>query len=99
MARSPRLDEGEVRRRLAGLDGWELRDGKLHRELRFASFAAAFGWMTEVALVAEKLDHHPDWSNVYDRVVVDLSSHDVGGISQRDFDLAAAIDAAFRSRG
>ena len=92
MARSPRLDPEEIERRLAQLPKWELCDGKLHRELRFPSFVAAFGFMTRVALVAEKRDHHPDWSNSYDRVVIDLSSHDVGGVSARDFELARSID-------
>jgi 4a-hydroxytetrahydrobiopterin dehydratase len=92
MPRSPRLDDAEIERLLAGLPNWALEDGKLHRELRFESFVAAFGFMTRVALLAEKRDHHPDWSNSYDQVVIDLSSHDAGGLSARDFELARAID-------
>jgi 4a-hydroxytetrahydrobiopterin dehydratase len=73
--------------------GWEVVDGKLHRELVFTDFAEAFGFMARVALIAEKLDHHPDWSNSWNRVVIDLVSHDVGAITDRDRSLAAQIDA------
>lgn len=77
---------------VAGLPGWSLRDGKLHREFRFPDFVAAFGFMTRVALVAEAMDHHPEWSNVYSRVSVDLTSHDAGGITTRDVALARRMD-------
>lgn len=93
MPSSPRLTELEVRERLARLPAWEVRDGRLHRELRFGDFVEAFGFMSGVALLAERMNHHPDWSNSWNRVVIDLVSHDVKGLSQRDFDLAAAIDA------
>jgi 4a-hydroxytetrahydrobiopterin dehydratase len=73
--------------------GWELLDGKLHRELRFPDFVTAFGFMARVALLAERADHHPEWSNVYGRVVIDLVSHDAGRITDRDVDLARAIEA------
>jgi 4a-hydroxytetrahydrobiopterin dehydratase len=89
-----KLDEATVRGRLSELDGWVLVGGKLHRELAFADFVAAFGFMTRVALLAEKADHHPEWSNVYGKVVIDLVTHDAGGITERDFALAKAIDAA-----
>lgn len=92
MALSPKLSEREVRERVAALPLWSVRDGKLHREFEFKDFVDAFGFMTSVALLAERRNHHPDWSNGYNRVTIDLSSHDVGGLSQRDFDLAAAID-------
>ena len=71
---------------------WTLVAGKLHRELRFKNFVQAFGFMTQAALVAERADHHPEWFNVYNRVVVDLTTHDAKGISQRDFDLAKAME-------
>ena len=87
------LDEAEVQTRLAGLDGWELVDGKLHRDLEFADFAAAFSFMTAVALAAEKLDHHPDWSNSWNKVTIDIVSHAAGGITERCFELAQRIDA------
>lgn len=74
-------------------EGWELVDGALRREWRFADFAEAFAFMTAVAAEAERLDHHPDWSNSWNLVVVELRSHDVGGVTARDLELAAAIDA------
>ena len=95
MARVARLDDAEIKRRIDALDGWELRDGKLHREFRFADFSAAFAFMTTLALYAEKADHHPEWFNVYNRVVIDLATHDVDGISELDFAFAARADAAF----
>jgi 4a-hydroxytetrahydrobiopterin dehydratase len=68
-------------------------DGKLHRDYKFADFSHAFGFMAAVATVAEKLDHHPDWTNVYNRVTVDLNTHDAGGITVLDFELAAKMEA------
>ena len=64
----------------------------MHRELKFTDFVEAFAFMSSVALVAEKMDHHPDWSNVYNRVIIDLWTHDVGGISSRDVQLAQKIE-------
>jgi 4a-hydroxytetrahydrobiopterin dehydratase len=81
-----------IESRLATMPGWELRDGKLHREYRFADFSAAFAFMTRVAMYAEQLDHHPDWSNVYNRVQVALNTHDAGGITELDFRLAQAME-------
>ena len=92
MAGVKRLTDEEVRSRLDGLPGWQVVRGKLHRELRFDDFVAAFSFMTSLALVAERMDHHPEWSNVYNRVVIDLTTHDAGGLSAKDFDLAAAAD-------
>jgi 4a-hydroxytetrahydrobiopterin dehydratase len=86
------LSPEQLSRALAELPGWSLVDGKLHREFRFADFVRAFSFMSAVALVAEKRDHHPDWSNVYNRVVVDLTTHDAGGITQSDLDLARAMN-------
>jgi 4a-hydroxytetrahydrobiopterin dehydratase len=73
-------------------DGWSVVDGHLHRELVFADFAEAFAFMTRVALLAEKHDHHPDWSNAWNKVVIDLVSHDVGRITERDVRLAEAVN-------
>jgi 4a-hydroxytetrahydrobiopterin dehydratase len=73
--------------------GWELRGRSLHRELRFADFAEAWAFMCRVAAVAEELDHHPDWSNSWNRVVIDLTSHDAGGLTERDTLLAERISA------
>jgi len=72
---------------------WESSNGKLHREYRFNSFTEAFAFMTRVALVAEKNDHHPEWCNIYNRVIVDLVTHEAQAITQRDFVLAQAMDA------
>jgi 4a-hydroxytetrahydrobiopterin dehydratase len=75
------------------LPSWSLVNGKLHRELRFADFSEAFGFMARVALAAEQLGHHPEWSNVWNRVVIELTTHDTGGLSQLDVELARRIDA------
>lgn len=91
--KTPKLSDGEVEALLKKVPQWRLLGGCLHREFQFKDFVRAFGFMSSVALLAEKRDHHPDWSNAYGKVVIDLTSHDVGGLSQRDFDLAAAIDA------
>jgi 4a-hydroxytetrahydrobiopterin dehydratase len=94
MPKEAALDEAEVAQRVAALDGWTLADGLLHRELTFSDFSEAFGFMTRVALAAEKLDHHPNWSNVWNSVVIDITSHDAGGITDLCFELAAAVDRA-----
>lgn len=73
--------------------GWSEVAGRLHRELEFADFAEAFGFMARVAVIAERLDHHPDWSNSWNRVVIDVVSHDVGHLTERDQRLAEAIEA------
>jgi 4a-hydroxytetrahydrobiopterin dehydratase len=72
-------------------NAWEIKEGKLYTELKFSNFVAAFGFMTQVAIIAEKLNHHPEWSNVYNRVKIYLTTHDVNGISKLDFELAHAI--------
>jgi len=75
------------------LPEWELSNGKLKREIKFADFNQAFGFMTRVALVAETMGHHPEWSNVWNRVVIELTTHDLGGLSGLDVELAKRIDA------
>ncbi len=75
------------------LPEWTLREGKLHRELRFADFSAAFGFMARVALAAEAMGHHPEWCNVWNRVTINLTTHDTGGLSDLDLALARRIDA------
>lgn len=72
--------------------GWEVRDGKLHREFTFGDFSEAFAFMTRVALAAEAAGHHPDWSNSWNKVVVDLVSHDAGGVTDRDRALAEKLN-------
>jgi 4a-hydroxytetrahydrobiopterin dehydratase len=86
------LPEEEISARLGDRPGWALVDGKLHKDLRFDDFTTAFGFMASVALAAEKMDHHPEWSNVYNRVSIDLSTHDAGGLTALDFELAEKID-------
>jgi 4a-hydroxytetrahydrobiopterin dehydratase len=93
VARPRKLADEELASRLTRLAGWSLRGGKLHKDFRFADFAAAFGFMARVALAAERADHHPDWSNVWNRVSIDLVTHDAGGITELDFELAGRIDA------
>jgi 4a-hydroxytetrahydrobiopterin dehydratase len=88
MARPTKLADADVIQRLAALPGWTLKAGKLHRELTFADFTQAFGFMTDVAREADALDHHPEWFNVYNRVVIDLATHDAGGITTLDLELA-----------
>jgi 4a-hydroxytetrahydrobiopterin dehydratase len=87
-----KLDANEVTKRLAQLTGWTVHSGKLHCEYKFADFAEAFGFMTGVALVAERMNHHPEWFNVWNKVVIDLTTHDAGGITSNDFALAAEIE-------
>jgi 4a-hydroxytetrahydrobiopterin dehydratase len=91
VARAALLSSQEIETALRALPGWSLVGGKLHREWKFANFSAAFGFMTRVALAAEARDHHPDWSNVWNRVVVDLHTHDAGGITEKDVSLAKLI--------
>jgi 4a-hydroxytetrahydrobiopterin dehydratase len=74
------------------LPNWQLVDGKLHRDLVFADFVEAFAFMTKVALIAEAMNHHPEWSNVWNRVSIDLITHDTGGLSNLDLELARRID-------
>lgn len=89
-----RLNEAERGDALAKLPLWTLSDDELsiHRNFKFADFAEAFAFMTHIAILAEKADHHPEWFNVYNRVEIKLTTHDAGGISRRDMDLAAAIN-------
>ncbi|MGA3121866.1 MAG: 4a-hydroxytetrahydrobiopterin dehydratase [Polyangiaceae bacterium] len=92
----PRLTDAEVKAGLQSLPGWVLRDGKLHRDYTFEDFSDAFGFMATCALIAQKQDHHPEWFNVFNRVVVDLTTHDAGGISALDLALATAMEKVAR---
>ncbi len=89
----PLLEEDALQNALVELPEWQLNAGKLCREFLFGDFVEAFGFMSRVALLAETADHHPEWSNVYNRVTIELVSHDLGGITERDIKLAMAIDA------
>jgi 4a-hydroxytetrahydrobiopterin dehydratase len=86
------LPESDVTAALSSLPGWTITNGKLHRQYTFAGFPQAFGFMATAAPTIEKRDHHPEWSNVYNRVTVDLSTHDAGGITQLDVDLAKLLE-------
>ena len=90
-----RLNEAERTAVLAELTNWRLDEEReaIVRDLRFAGFSEAWGFMARVALLAEASDHHPEWSNVYDRVTIALTTHDVDGLSERDVKMARAIDA------
>lgn len=97
----PRLDEAERATLPTRLPLWRPVDGRdaIERSLKFSDFNTAFGFMARVALVAEKLDHHPEWSNVWNRVAITLTTHDAGGLSKRDVALAEAIDAIAAQAG
>ncbi len=91
---STRLALEDIQQRLqTRISDWSLRDGKLYRSIQFPDFATAFGFMTQIAFVAERMDHHPEWLNIYNRVDIWLSTHDANGISEKDFALAARINA------
>jgi len=93
MGRRDLLTADEVTDALAALPDWSLVDGKFHAEFRFADFVQAFAFMTAVAPVAEELDHHPEWSNVWNTVKVDLWTHDSGGLTALDVELASRMSA------
>jgi len=87
------LTDGQIQYALQQLPAWAVVDGKLHREFRFKNFVEAFGFMARVALLAEALNHHPEWSNVWNRVAIDLTTHEAGGaISELDIVMAQRID-------
>ncbi|XHX76807.1 MAG: 4a-hydroxytetrahydrobiopterin dehydratase [Stenomitos frigidus ULC029] len=90
------LSKEELNAALSQISDWSVKDGKLHRQFQFASFVEAFGFMSSVALVAEAAGHHPEWSNVYNRVVINLTTHDAGGITTKDVELACKIDKLAR---
>ncbi len=94
-----KMSSEQIQAELANLQEWELKNEKLHRELKFKNFVQAFGFMTQVAILAEQMNHHPEWSNVYSRVIIDLTTHEAGGISQRDIELAQKIDKVLESIG
>ncbi len=85
--------EATAAAKLSELSGWTYRDKGIEKSYQFSDFVAAFGFMTRAAILAEKVNHHPEWFNVYNKVNVRLSTHDAGGLTDRDFDLAARFDA------
>src|ERR1022692_4733446 len=90
--RPVKLSEAEIAAALSNLPGWELQESKLHREYKFADFVAAFAFMTGAALIAQAMDHHPEWFNVWNTVRVDLSTHDAGGVTALDLKLAHSME-------
>jgi len=90
--RPEKLSDEAIQERLQQQTGWALLEGKLHRSVVFSDFVEAFGFISRVALLAEAMNHHPEWSNVWNRVDIDLTTHDAGGLSDLDFQLADRID-------
>ena len=90
-----KLSDQEIERQIKDLEGWNLVNGKLNRAFEFSNFIEAFGFMTKVALEAEKLNHHPEWCNVYKKLDIDLVTHDIGGISNYDIKLAGSISRLY----
>ena len=92
MTERKKLNDSEIEESLSELSGWSIENGKLHKKFQFESFVEAFGFMTKTALAAEAMNHHPEWFNVYNKVTIDLNTHDLGGISTWDFELARKMD-------
>ncbi len=92
MARPVKLSESRIEAALVKLSGWKVKRGKLQRKYVFADFVTAFGFMSSAALVAERMNHHPEWFNVWSTVRIDLATHDAGGITALDLELAHAME-------
>lgn len=92
-----KLSEQETEREVSKLKGWKVANGKLNQKFEFNNFVQAFGFMTKVAMEAEKLNHHPEWFNVYNKVIIDLVTHDVEGISNYDIKLAGIINQLYNN--
>jgi 4a-hydroxytetrahydrobiopterin dehydratase len=93
-----KLSDEEIKREMDKNPYWRVENGKLNRTLEFDNFVQAFGFMTEVAIEAEKIDHHPEWFNVYNRIKIELVTHDVNGISNYDFKLASIINKLYNRK-
>ena len=87
-----KLSDEQIKKELSNLPGWNVTNGKLHKDFIFKDFIEAFGFISKAAIHIEKMNHHPEWFNEWNKVVVDLTTHDVGGISERDFRLAAEME-------
>jgi 4a-hydroxytetrahydrobiopterin dehydratase len=88
-----KLTEEQIRSELSGLQGWGVVNGKLHKDFVFDDFIQAFGFMCKAAMHIEKMNHHPEWFNVYNKISVDLVTHDAGGITQNDIALARTLNS------
>jgi len=86
------LTENQIKERLSQMEGWEYNDGAIHTSFEFENFKEAFTSMTRIAFEAERLNHHPDWANVYNKLEISLTTHDAGGVTEKDFELAGVID-------
>ena len=87
------LTPEEIEEEQKSLDGWSVKNGKLHKVFEFESFNQAFGFMARASMEIEKMNHHPEWFNVYNRITIDLTTHDAGGITRNDTDLARILDS------
>ena len=88
-----RLSESEIDEELKKITGWNVKEDKLHKEFQFDNFNQAFGFMTRAAMEIEKMNHHPEWFNVYNRITVDLTTHEAGGITNNDVNLAKVLNS------
>ncbi len=88
-----KLSDEEIKKELTNLPGWSIANGKLHKDFVFKDFIEAFGFMSTAALHIEKMNHHPEWFNVYNKIKVDLTTHDAGGITQNDINLARILNS------
>ena len=88
-----RLSSEKISEDLKNLPGWIIKDEKLHKDFEFEDFNQAFGFMTRAAMHIEKMNHHPEWFNVYNKITVDLTTHDAGGITQNDIELAKILNS------
>ncbi|MGB6462687.1 MAG: 4a-hydroxytetrahydrobiopterin dehydratase [Nitrosotalea sp.] len=88
-----KLTEEQIQKELASLQGWSVVNGKLHKDFVFADFIDAFGFMSKAAIHIEKMNHHPEWFNVYNKIKVELVTHDAGGITQNDINLAKTLNS------
>jgi 4a-hydroxytetrahydrobiopterin dehydratase len=88
-----RLSESDIDEELKKLSGWNIKNEKLHKEFQFNNFNQAFGFMTRAAMEIEKMNHHPEWFNVYNRITIDLTTHDAGGITNNDINLAGILNS------
>ena len=88
-----RLSPEKISEELKNLPGWSIKDEKLHKDFEFESFNQAFGFMTRASMEIEKMNHHPEWFNVYNKLTVDLMTHDAGGITENDIQLAKILNS------
>ena len=88
-----KISQEQIKNELKNMSGWTVVEGKLHKEFHFEDFNQAFGFMTRAAMHIEKMNHHPEWFNVYNKLIVDLTTHDVGGITENDIKLAKILNS------